>query len=595
MPILNLLVAALVLLIAYMWTTHGLFSALIHFVCAVVAGAVALAVWEPLTYTYLLDIREDIAWTIGLMGPFLLTLAALRFATDKLLPANIDFGNTANFIGGGVFGLGSAVISVGLLVISIGFMPLPANFLGYQRVAYSPSGTPSRAAGSPLWVPVDQITTAFYERLSVAGFGTSSPLATVQPNLHEQASLVRVTFDSRSRTTLSPEDVDLQQRYIVQADRVQDLLSDMFLVTESGEPAVQRASLPSGDPYPPGSRLEGYVLEFGPGAREKGGQVVVGAAQVRLVCETQDGEGMGLHPITVIAQAAGRSLQLGRFRFDAPDVFVSSVGGAARSKMAFEFIVPPDAEPVDLLVKNVRHHVAAAPMLGGGEPLTPRQRDEAVQTGEILGVEAETAPAAASAGAGSGGPARRGSDSGGRGQFARDVRVSNSLPDRGALDKQRVGGLSLNAEQEIVEGEHTFTLEEYRRSIPRSLQVREFATTGDTVMVQANVGFNGRISLFGRALDAAQELLPPVLRDDLGQVYQAVGYVYLDRSKVEIRYTPGDPIRALRNIPRLSRSRTDQELLLLFTVSRGVEVTSFGLGDQTLLNLEPPLSTGRGR
>ena len=113
----NLIIIVLVAFIAYMWSQEGLFSSIIHLVCTVIAGAVAFAVWEPLAYI-MLGVREDIAWSVSLAIPFLVTLGLLRVAMDKAIPHNIKFNNVTNLVGGGVFGVGSGIISVGILVIS---------------------------------------------------------------------------------------------------------------------------------------------------------------------------------------------------------------------------------------------------------------------------------------------------------------------------------------------------------------------------------------------------------------------------------------------------------------------------------------------
>ena len=84
--ILNILIIALVLLIAYWWANQGLFSAILHLVCVIVAGAVALAVWEPLTLGLLIrgNMFDDFAWGAALIGVFAITYGAFRFLTDTL-------------------------------------------------------------------------------------------------------------------------------------------------------------------------------------------------------------------------------------------------------------------------------------------------------------------------------------------------------------------------------------------------------------------------------------------------------------------------------------------------------------------------------
>ncbi|NIM31085.1 MAG: hypothetical protein GTN60_07155, partial [Pseudomonas stutzeri] len=89
--VLNLIVIALVLLIAYWWANQGLFSAIIHLLCVIVAGALALAFWEPITLGLLLKggFFDAYAWGVSLLGVFVLALLVLRLATNKLVPANV--------------------------------------------------------------------------------------------------------------------------------------------------------------------------------------------------------------------------------------------------------------------------------------------------------------------------------------------------------------------------------------------------------------------------------------------------------------------------------------------------------------------------
>ena len=96
--ILNITVIAMVLLIAYWWATQGAFSAIIHLLCVIVAGALALAFWEPLTMGLLLRGTDfDVyAWGVSLVGIFVVALLGLRLLTNKLLPANVNLPRWAN-------------------------------------------------------------------------------------------------------------------------------------------------------------------------------------------------------------------------------------------------------------------------------------------------------------------------------------------------------------------------------------------------------------------------------------------------------------------------------------------------------------------
>ena len=86
---LNIVLIAMVAMIAYWWANQGLFSAIIHLLCVIVAGAIALAFWEPVTVGLLLrgNAFDNYAWGVSLVGLFVAVLLLLRLATNKLIPA----------------------------------------------------------------------------------------------------------------------------------------------------------------------------------------------------------------------------------------------------------------------------------------------------------------------------------------------------------------------------------------------------------------------------------------------------------------------------------------------------------------------------
>jgi len=198
----NLGVILFVLFIAYLWTQQGAFSAFLHFVITVIAGAIALAVWEPVVYGLLLNARQDLAWSLGLIAPFLIALAALRLLSDKFIPGNLQVDDTTNFVLGGAFGLGAGIVTAGILLISIGFMRLPHDFGGHTPARYDTTG--SIVAGDSLWLPADRLTVNLYETLSMGAFTPGrSALAMRQPSLHRQAGYVRLAVRNAGNVALT--------------------------------------------------------------------------------------------------------------------------------------------------------------------------------------------------------------------------------------------------------------------------------------------------------------------------------------------------------------------------------------------------------
>jgi len=269
-------------------------------------------------------------------------------------------------------------------------------------------------------------------------------------------------------------------------------------------------------------------------------------------------------------------------------VFIGSAGRAKQPVMSFEFAVPGDAEPVDLLVKNVRVPVSSL----AETDYSVKERDDAVYAMDLVGLSGQ-GPTGPRPSPGSGATAAPSGpvDSADTGALREaGVRVSTVIQGV-TLSRQGRGGLQLNDKNEITGGTHTFATDDITgKRVPTDLKVTDFAVLPGTELVQVDVSLNKRASLLGRAVDKAQQLLPPLLTDSLGQQYEAVGYVFAAGDRVEIRYEASEPIRAMSQLPGLSRSRPTDSLTLLFQVNRGVDLTSFNLGGQVeVLDFNPPL------
>src|SRR3954469_17265789 len=94
---LSIIAVVVTLGLGYIWLTRGFFSALIHLICTIIAGAIAFAAWEPLSYWFLesssnsgiMSFVAGVSWGLGLMVPFAVSLIVLRLIVDKLLPGNV--------------------------------------------------------------------------------------------------------------------------------------------------------------------------------------------------------------------------------------------------------------------------------------------------------------------------------------------------------------------------------------------------------------------------------------------------------------------------------------------------------------------------
>lgn len=587
MPIVfNLIVIVMVGFIAYMWSQEGLISGMIHFVCAVIAGAVALSVWEPLAYL-MLGVREDIAWSVSLALPFLVTLGVTRVLMDMAIPHNMKFSPVTNLVGGGAFGLGSGIIAVGILVISMGFLRLPSDFLGYKPIKYDTQGNLHRTSG--LWLPADKLTAQLYERLSVAGFATGTPLATYSPDVNEQASLMRITFDDRARNTMSPEDFIAIGRYTVNAATPNDLFKD-------GEnDNIQQVRDLDDRTFIPGTTIDGFVIRFEPGAKESSGQIVVGAGQIGLLYEDENGATRRALPIAMVTQAKSERVTYGRFRFDAAEVFLASVGAASNATMAFEFPLPPRARATFLMVKNIRTPVSSfgpLPISGAVNGLlTVAQRDAAIVADQILVGSAAIAGGAG----GASGPGKIEINRGGtvisgidfNDLNASGVRVTSKL--REGYSKADTGSIEINDDNKIIRGEKSFT--ELTNDVSPKLMVNEFYTEPGTALVMIDVSWGTRLTIAGKAKDAALAIMPIQLRAPGQTPYEVVGYIYTNDRGTTIHYDRGAPILSYSLLPKVSQSKPQDKLTLLFLVDkrRDVQIETLQLGPEPIATFSPPL------
>lgn len=592
--IVNILVIAIIGLTAYIWASRGVFSAFLHFVCTIVAGAIAFAVWEPLVYGVLLGVRDDIAWGVGLALPFAASLIALRLIVDKAIKTNLQFDDATNFVGGLVFGAASGAIATGILVLSIGFLRVPPNFMGYAPVVYSKDAPGQLVRGASLWAPTDRLVANFYGMTSTGALATPTPMAQRAPDVATQAGLVRSTFEGSGRTTASPSDFEVLGQYEVAGANLSELLTDSFSVDAQGNTLPQRVADLDGNAFPAGSTIVGYMLRFNAGAKEKQGQFIVGPGQVRLLARGPGGEVKPLVPIAFVNQSDPRTLDYKRWRFDGEGVYAVSAGAAAEAVFGFEFVLPPNHTPVDLQFRNLRAPLAGLQVTPRQNPAlafaNPAARDQGLRTFALLdavgvnvrGVELERDEEVV-----------RVLVEEGRGG-AGGVAVRELLPFNGQFNRSLRGGLDVDDRNRIFDGRATIPKSSFFEvGLLENLRVDSFARTPDSRIVQVDVGLQSRLSVLGRAFQTATGVVPPMLVDSLGRQYTAIGWVFDDGSNVDIRFTPGNPVRGVSELPTLSRARTDQRLMLIFRVNSNAEIRHFALGSKIIGDFDPPITVGR--
>ncbi|MGQ0628258.1 MAG: hypothetical protein ACT4PL_09205 [Phycisphaerales bacterium] len=594
MPIANILVVLTVGVVGYVWSSRGFFSALLHLCCTIAAGAIALAVWEPLALTLMPKVGPalgDIVWGAALAVPFALSVAVLTITVNLVVRANAQCESVFDYLGGAVCGAIIGILVAGFAVISLSFVRSKPDYLGYTPITQEKKGFLVNEGG--LWVPADKLTAMLYGTLSSTTLTTGEPLARLYPDLHLRGHIYRHgPTETLIKHIAKPDEVGLFGWYAVGLGgklKINELLADTV------DPVKQDyRDLLGESPSPSGQyQINGYIIGTKDGLREKQGQIVLGPGSATLIVESAEDDSMlTIQPMALISQAKGENngkeslptTRIGRWRFDASDTFFSSGGTASNPPVCFEFLVPVGARPVALYVKGIR-----LPLIDPEteEPLAPltnyddvASRDAAVSTRDMFAAVAGSSPVSSTG-------SRLAMNTG-----ETPIRASNRLPFNLTLNMGSAGNL-----QTIKEGRNNYITggtssfgpgDMLKLGDDRSLRLELFATDGETVVVMVDVGPKSAISLASPESKGASGAFG--LIDSLGQRHSAVGYVYKDTRTVSVRYTLGAPLGSSNDLPvAITNNRDDQQCVLIFRLPLGVSVKSYVIGETGISELAPPL------
>lgn len=613
--ILSIVAIGLVAILGWVWLTRGFFSAFLHLLCTVAAGAMAFAIWEPVAYL-LLDMAPEqaflrraitsTAWGVGLVVPFALFLTLLRVAVDKAIPANATAGDLPNYIGGAICGGLAGVITAGILVIGIGTMRLSTDFLAHQRITFNQTdGGLERT--SRLLFPVDDIVGGMYERLSLTTFRADgqNSLARLHPAVADIAATSRMSLGSgRGRNAYQPGDFEVIGHYAVGVDETRMLLDGLslpdLLRDQHGE-TPQRVATLDGQPFPPDSHVEGFIVQYQAGATEDGSsQIVSTPGQIRLVLESQrGGTSKVVHPIAVISRAdpgalPGESrgsdrIRYIRYRADSRGFHLPSVVADTQPRKAYEFVVPSGYRAKALYIKNIRSRV--------GEPGqffdSVATRDAAINAGSLMqGFDADMDDSRARVVS----VPERSSDIG--------IDVGSSLRQRFSIIQVGThGSLELADNNDVIEGEHTFRPEDLDGTVGLDpslrithLQTEDRGAVVQVVLADPRLGDNLAINLARPPASEAPLNEPIYLIDTSGIRYGAIGYFYRDREQARLRYTRGNQLRGLDELPSTpSIAQRDQRITLLFYVTSGSDIEAFAIGNTVIARFDPAIDATERR
>lgn len=567
---------------------RGAFSALLNFICVVLAGAFAFSAWEFVVYEGIFSITsgggflDDLAWSIGLIVPFAIVLLVLKLATDALIPSNIDLDDPINIGGGLLFGALSGGVTVGICLIGISASGIGPTMLGHTHtendrgnILYSKS----------LLVPFDDLTVQLYETLSLHTFGTENALARTLPQVNHQLALARNVYQGDKseigRPGIRPSDVEILGQYSITGQSPNEIIDDSL----GGFPSAPKRA--DGTTLTSGSKLFGYVVKFDAGAKESSGQVIVGPGLVRLVATPPEGAGIGIQPIAIVARAQAESQLYRRYKMDSEDRFIPSAGASAESYFGFEFPVPANYTPSHLIIKNTRIPLDDVNAPTEFEFQGFAGRDSALNNGTLLtsfGVPG-------------------GESDFSRYDFTNSIYIGSAdsidsrrsqLPGRFALIKGQTGGLAVGgSDNTIISGQHAFSREAITGVSAGPLRVDTFQVPGSANMVVLElVDLDGQLTTLGQSLVGATGEL--ALVSSAVESFPAIGFVYADQTTVSIRYTPADVIENIESeLP--GGIGAGRACFLIFHVTKGSDITLIAADNTVLVDFEPPVQLDQRR
>lgn len=524
--IFNIAIILLVLLIAYWWANQGLFSAILHLVCVIVAGAITFAVWEPLTVGLLLRGNgfDDYAWGVSFISIFAISLLVLRVIMDKSIGANVKIPNWANLTFGLPVGAIAGVLTIGMVVIGAGFIQSSRDVMGFQGWGRAQNGRVQEL--QRMWVPVHRLTYQFYSLLSVGSLYPSfnkSPLRQYYPDMDVYAvSLVRDSVnEGRGKLSLRPEDAQIVD------------------LSYSAEPVDRYA----------------VKVLFKAGARDFGEQLTLSNAQIRLI-----GEAKGTDAPKVAYPVAWTQYD-GHHFFDASTEFISSEAGQAEAGLRLEFDASAlgGQRPKFIQIRGTRYR------------FLPELMAREVTKGDY---DVETGPGGLPGGA-------RASVDPSAPSIQAAMEQTNSIRPITASVNTKPAGIDVNDDKYITGGDDVFERNSGDRP-GRNLIIKGIIEHDHTRIVQVNVSPGSPANIFAPTTqNSFIANSPVVLVDSSGRTYKPVGYMHetpdnKTRIKIDFQHYIESNI-----VPALPASG-GQTLKLLFEVTDGANIVGLKFGDTTI-------------
>ncbi|MCI0629235.1 MAG: CvpA family protein [Phycisphaerales bacterium] len=518
----NAIIVLLVLLIAYWWANQGLFSALLHLLCVITAGAIAFAVWEPLTTGLLLRGNgfDNYAWGVSFILVFMITLLILRVSVDKIVGANINIPNWANLAFGLPVGAASGVLTIGIFLIGAGFIQSSRDMMSVVGWARSKQNGQVQQINQ-LWTPVHAWTYEFYGLLSVGSLYPTferTPLRSYYPDLDKYAmSLFRDSFkDGRGKVSLRPKDA-----HIVEAIRCNEAGFNRYAVR----------------------------VTFEPGARDYGEQLTLSKSQVRLI-----GEARGTSEAKVAYPDSWTQYD-GWHKFDDFSHFASSEPAQSGADMVFQFNATDlgNSRARFIQIRGTRYRLPAVLDVASGRIL---QLQTSGVAGAMANVTLDTSAVS----------------------IQSAIELTNKIPVFVSTN-QMPPGFQVTEDKFLSGGDGELQQRGERPS--RALLVKGILESKGARIVQVDVSRESTANIFGSVRERAGEDAELLLVDSSGRPYWPVGFIHERSGRTRIKVDFQNYVRKLKDFPALPTSG-GQTLKLVFSVTEGSTITGLKCGDVTV-------------
>ena len=592
-----LLFVILIFAIAVLQSSQGAFSALIMTVLTICCAAASIGTYEWIAVKYLMAWKPDYAHAIAIAVVFGIPLLILRLVTDKLIRRTCLLPGWFDRAGAGLCGLITGFVVTGMLEFALTNVPMGVSFLGYQRVLVTPdpearktsSEEPPdpRAPIKEYYLTPDRFAVGLATLLSHGIFAGEHGLAEGNPDIVEATAWLNAVPATVSRYAAAGS-ISVKE------------VSKVPFVYKHKIPPPRSHDPPQFDPVSPGSGNEFWAVRvaLGNAARDTRKSHLFTIRQFRLVGrERNDGPFGQYYPIAIQqqddTQAVNRHISHvhagGKYWSIVDDLFKPRDGKINEVEVVFEL---PKGFAADFLEykRSGRAKITLKETPGTtSAPATPSSATVTSTPPTPPPTEPET---------------RRGRSRRNRRERSEDETVADS--GRGG----NVRGITTVAASSFFGDQTPIELKAYQAD--RDPQVRRgrirnghfvgnmdeqaggqdrpashFDVPRDKRLLQLNTARLHSRSGLGRILDQALQTVQNFyVEDATGNRYSIVGKYAIasvnGREVIEVQYFPeqAGTIGGLGAFTRIKDEhlKGDYQLVLLFLVDPGAEITSFSTG-----------------